>query len=236
MILDMMRREKKLLLSLFLIPLILGLVAYLIPGLAGGVWGRGLDSSIIASVGGSEISASEFTNSYHRFLRSSRMPYDRQFLKSLQIDQQILNQLISKEITLSEAKRLGLDATDKEIQQRILSMPYFLDNGSFLMNRYEALLRQNGMTIQEFEDGVRYEIIQDKLRGLITDAVTISDSEVEKEYRNRNEKVKVNYVVFTTEAFTNQVIPTESELKAYYEANKENYRVPGTAKGPLSDD
>ncbi len=226
MILDLMRREKRLLLGLLLAPLIFGLVAYLIPGLPGGVWGTGIDNSVLAEVGSAEISSTAFTNAYQRFLRGNRLPYDRQFLKTLQIDQQILSQLISKEIILSEAKRLGIDATANEIQQKIFSMPYFLDNGSFLFNRYEAILRQNGLTVQEFEDQLRLEIIQDKLTHLITDAVTMTDKEVEEEYRDRNEKAKVSYVLFDPSAFTNAVSVTETDLKGYYEQNKESYRVP----------
>ncbi len=230
MILDIMRREKKLFLGLLLVPLILGLVAYLIPGLTGGMWGKGMDLSTLAQVAGAEITASEFSQAYHRFLRNSRVPYDRQFLKSLQLDQQILNQLITKEIILVEAKRLGIDVMDKEIQQRILSMPYFLDNGNFLLNRYEAILRQNGMSVQEFEDSVRLEVIQETLRNLVTDAVTVSPKEVEDDYRERNEKVKISYVSFTPESFASSIPVNEADLKAYFEANKDNYRVPEQRK------
>ena len=187
MLLDIMRREKKLLLGLLLAPLIFGLVAYLIPGLPGGVWGgTGIDSSVIAKVGKAEISAAAYRNAYQRFFRNNRLPYDRQFLKTLQIDQQILSQLISNELMLSEAKNLGIDATSNEIQQRILSMPYFLENGNFIFNQYEVILRQNGMTVQEFEDRIRLEVIQDKLRNLITDALSVSDKEAETDYRSKN--------------------------------------------------
>jgi peptidyl-prolyl cis-trans isomerase D len=228
MILDIMRREKKLVLGLFLAPLILGLVAYLIP--TGGVWGTGISESVLAKVGNAEVSTAAFTNAYQRFLRSNRIPLDRQFLKTLQIDQQILNQLISRELILSEAKRLGIDATANEIQQRILSMPYFLDNGNFLFNRYEAILRQNGMTVQEFEDGIRIDIIQEKLRNLITDSVMVSEKTLEDEYRTKNEKVKVNYVAFEPAMFTDSVTPTEPDLKTYFDKNKETYRVPEQRK------
>src|SRR5262249_3630982 len=190
MALDVMRRQKKLLMGLLLAPLILGLVAYLIPGLPGGVWGTGVDSAPLATVGKVEIPAATFKSQYQRFLRNNRLPYDRQFLKTLQIEQQILKQLIDKELISAEARRLGIDATANEIQQKVLSLPYFVENGNFLFNRYEAILRQNGMTVQEFEDGIRTDIIREKLRNLITDAILVSDKEVEADYRNRNEKVK----------------------------------------------
>jgi peptidyl-prolyl cis-trans isomerase D len=226
MILDIMRREKKKFLSILLLPLIFGLVAYLIPGVPGGVWGSsGLGGSALAEVDGVDISVTEFLSAYQRFLRSSQFPADKQFLKTLQVDRQILNQLVSREVILSEAKRLELDATANEIQQRILALPYFQDNGNFAFSRYRTILEQNGMTVQQFEDGVREEIIQEKLRNLITDSITVSDHEVEEEYRNRNEKAKISYVAFEPSKFTSAVSLQEAEVKAHYEQNKESYKI-----------
>ena len=120
MALDLMRRQKKLLMGFLLAPLILGLVAYLVPGVPGGVWGTGVDSALLATVGKVDIPAGTFKTQYQRFLRNNRLPYDRQFLKILQIDQQILKQLIDNELISSEASRLGIDATANEIQQKVL--------------------------------------------------------------------------------------------------------------------
>src|SRR2546430_6749628 len=134
MILDVMRRQRKWFLGLLLAPLIFGLVYYLIPLPGGSSGATGIDNSVLANVGRAEIPAVAFRSAYQRFLRNNRLPYDRQFLKTLQIDQQILNQLISNELMLSEAKRLGIDATTSEIQQKILSLPYFSENGNFIFN------------------------------------------------------------------------------------------------------
>ena len=226
MILDLMRREKKKFLGILLVPLMFGLVAYLIPGMPGGAWGGGLGASVLATVGSAEISSKEFIGSYQRFLRSGQFPYDRQFLKTLQIDRQILNQLVSREVMLNEAKRLGIDATANELQQKIFALPYFQDNGNFAFNRYKAILEQNGMTVPQFEDGVREEIIQEKLRNLITDSVTVSDKEIEQEFRDRNEKSKISYVSFEPSKFTNAVVLQEADIKAHYDQNKESYRIP----------
>jgi len=226
MILDLMRREKKKFLGILLVPLMFGLVAYLIPGMPGGAWGGGLGASALATVGNAEISSKEFISSYQRFLRSGQFPYDRQFLKTLQIDRQILNQLVSREVMLNEAKRLGIDATANELQQKIFALPYFQDNGNFAFNRYKAILEQNGMTVPQFEDGVREEIIQEKLRNLITDSVTVSDREVEQEFRDRNEKSKISYVSFEPSKFTNAFVLQEADIKAHYDQNKESYRIP----------
>jgi len=226
MILDIMRREKKKFLMVLLIPLIFGLVAYLIPGMPGGVWGSsGLGRATIAEVSGAEISTSEFLAAYQRFVRNSQFPVDKQFLKTLQIDRQILNNLIQREVMLNEAKRLGLDATSNDIQHRILALPYFQDNGNFAFARYQAILEQNGLTIQQFEDNVREEIIQEKLRNLITDSVMVSEKELEEEYHNRNDKAKIAYVTFEPTKYSAAVTISDPDIKAYYDLHKESYRV-----------
>jgi peptidyl-prolyl cis-trans isomerase D len=230
MVLDIMRREKKKVLGLFLIPLIFGLVAYLIPGFGGGTWGGGLKDSVLARVGKAEISNMEFSTAYSRFLRNNRIPYDRQYLKALRFDQQILNQLISKEIILMEGTRLGLSATSKDIQQKILAIPFFQDNGSFIMSRYEGILRNQGLTPKDFEDEIRQDIVQTRLRALVSDAAGVTDQEVEKEYRDKNEKVKVSFVAFDPASLTGSVTIDENELKNLFNSTRENYRIPEQRK------
>lgn len=229
MILDIMRKQKRLFAWVLLPLLVVGLVAYLIPGV-GGVWGQGITSPSLARVGQAEISVRDFNATFQRFLRSNRMSYDRKFLKMLRIEQQILNQLISKEVVVYHSRRLGMDATPQEIQEKILAVPVFLEDGNFLLTRYKAVLRQNGLTVEEFEEGIRYEIVQEKLRQLVTEYVNVSDVESEEDYRIRNEKVKVSYVVFDPSSFEKSVVVSEEESKAHYEQNKETYRLPEQRK------
>ena len=92
MILEIMRKQKRLFAWVFLPVLVIGLVAYLIPGV-GGVWGQGISISSLARVGDAEISSQELKNAIHRFLRSSQVPYDRKFLKMMKIEEEILNHL-----------------------------------------------------------------------------------------------------------------------------------------------
>ena len=71
------------------------------------------------------------------------------------------------------------------------------------------------MTVPQFEDGVREEIIQEKLRNLITDSVSVSDKEIEQEFRDRNEKSKISYVSFEPSKFTSAVVLQEADIKAH---------------------
>ncbi len=225
MILDVMRRQKRLFAWVVLPLLVVGLVSYLIPGV-GGVWGHEIGVPFVARVGSAEISPTELKVALYRFLRSSQVPYDRKLLRQLRIEQQILNQLISREIVFQQGRRLGVDATSEEIQEKILTVPAFLEEGNFFLDRYKAILRQNGLTVEEFEESIRYEIMQEKLRGLVTEYVNVSDWEAEEDYRLRNEKARVRYAVIDPASFEGTEFIALDEITAHYEENKATYRLP----------
>ena len=225
MILDVMRRRKRVFAWLFLPLLVVGLVAYLIPGV-GVQWGREIGAPFVARVGSAEISPLELRDSLFRFLRSSRVPYDRKLLRQMRIEEQILNQLISREIVLQQGRRLGVDATSEEIQEKILTVPAFLEEGNFFLQRYKAILRQNGLTVEQFEESIRYEIMQEKLRDLVTEYVNVSDWEAEQDYRLRNEKARIRYAVVDPASFEGVEFVALKEVQAHYEENKASYRLP----------
>ena len=225
MILDVMRRQKRWFAWLILPLLVVGLVGYLIPGV-GGFGGYDIGVPFVARVGSAEISPAELRDALYRFLRSSQVPYDRKLLRQLRIEQQILNQLISREIVFQQGRRLGVDATSEEIQEKILTIPAFLEEGNFFLQRYKAILRQNGLTVEQFEESIRYEIMQEKLRGLVTEYVNVSDWEAEEDYRLRNEKARVRYAVIDPASFEGTEFISLDEIKAHYEENKPTYRLP----------
>ena len=225
MILDVMRRQKRWFAWLILPLLVVGLVGYLIPGV-GGFGGYDIGVPFVARVGSAEISPAELRDALYRFLRSSQVPYDRKLLRQLRIEQQILNQLISREIVFQQGRRLGVDATSEEIQEKILTIPAFLEEGNFFLQRYKAILRQNGLTVEQFEESIRYEIMQEKLRGLVTEYVNVSDWEAEEDYRLRNEKARVRYAVIDPDSFEDAVVLFVDEINAHYEENKPTYRLP----------
>jgi peptidyl-prolyl cis-trans isomerase D len=65
----------------------------------------------------------------------------------------------------------------------------------------------------------------DKLRAALTDWMTVSDAEVEREFRERNEKVKLQVVALTADRFRDQVTVTDADVTTYFDMHKAEYRV-----------
>ena len=65
----------------------------------------------------------------------------------------------------------------------------------------------------------------DKLRAALTDWMAVSDADVEREYQQRNEKVKLQVVALTADAFRDKVTVTDADVAVLLRAHKAEYRV-----------
>src|SRR5215468_12508995 len=150
----------------------------------------------VAAIGGERVSAKEFQTAYRNYIDRMRSQLSPEMLKAFRFDRQILDALITRHVEMEEARRLGLSVSAAEIEQKILENPVFREGGNFIgMPRYQAILQQNQMTVEEFESAVRDDILLEKLRNFVSAGVTVGDKEVEDEYRKRNEKAKLTYFV-----------------------------------------
>jgi peptidyl-prolyl cis-trans isomerase D len=195
------------------------------------------NNDVVASVEGREITVSRFRQAYQRQMQAYRTQFggnvDERMLKQLGIDQRIVQQMLEEEAGLAEASHLGIDATDEEVRTRIGAMPGLTENGQFIgEQRYRQLLQMQNppMTPHDFEEQIRRGITLDKLHAALTNWITISDTELQDEYMRRNQKVKLAVVSFPADKFREGLEATDAELNAYYDAHKNDLKIPEKRK------
>src|SRR5258708_5220204 len=124
-----------------------------------------------------------------------------------------------------EADRMGFKVSDEELRDELrngANGPFLFPDGKWIgQDKYEELLRQGGTTPDEFEKSMRFDLLARKLMGTIVAGVDASPSEIEKLYKDQNTKVKFDYAFLKQDDLKKQLKPTESELKAYFESNKQ---------------
>jgi peptidyl-prolyl cis-trans isomerase D len=149
-------------------------------------------------------------------------------LKQLGLDQQILRQLVDEHAAVAEARRLGLSVSDAEVATRILTYPAFQQNGTFAGEEVYARVlasQRPPLSKEEFEESLRRSLLVEKLRGALTDWLTISDADVAAEFARRNQKVKAELVVFSADRMRDQVTVSDPDVAAYFRAHTEDYRI-----------
>lgn len=187
---------------------------------------------VLAQVEGDSITVAQFQRRYNQQLQQYRQAYggqiSEQMLRQLGIDQQILQSLVDQQAMLAEARKQNLTVSDVEVRQRILSIPAFLENGKFIgETRYRQMLSSQPVPLstKDFENQLRDAILAEKLRASVAGWISVPDSEVDQEFRHRNEKVKLDLVPLTAESFRKDVTVSDADLQKRFEANKEAYRI-----------
>jgi peptidyl-prolyl cis-trans isomerase D len=228
--LDRMRRHKNVL-KWTLAAVVLTFIVFYIPDLMRGSGVGASPTEAVAQVDGQRVTAQEFQRQLQQRMQMFRSQGGRiseQMLKQFGIDRQVLAELIDERAMNVEARRLGLSVSDAEVKAQILNFPAFQENGAFIgETRYRAFLRMQRppLTPSDFEDLVRRDLLREKLQNAVTGWISVPESDVEAEYRRRNEKVKLEVVAFSNDAFKAGLAATDAEVADYYNANKEKYRL-----------
>jgi peptidyl-prolyl cis-trans isomerase D len=208
--------------SILLGVICLSMLTYLIPGMGSAALTNAPDA--VATVGGQSITATEVQRQLNTALHGQAVP---DVLKGLYA-KQVLDQMIFKQALTIEAQRLGLRVTDQELSDRIKQiLPAAWNGDTWLKDRYTTEVQtRTGMSIPEFEDFLRDQMLQDKFRQLVTDGITVSPAEVQAEYRRRNDKIQIDYVVVKPADLASTIQPTDAELSAYYAKHAGLYQIP----------
>jgi peptidyl-prolyl cis-trans isomerase D len=187
---------------------------------------------VIAEINGRTVTAGDFQQRYLTQLQAYRAQLggnlNDALLRQLGIDQQVLTQMVDEQVGLVEAERNGISVSDDELAQQIFSIPALQENGRFVgEQRYEQMLQSQNppMSKSQFEEGLRRSMVLDKLRAALTDWMTVSDADVQREYTQRNEKVKLQVVALTADRFRSGVTVTDAEVSARFDAHKAEYRI-----------
>ncbi len=218
---------KKYVLGGMLLVICLAMLVYLIPSAGTSSLG-GPGQGVVATVEGEQITTPEVQREAQQMLRQQFPKAGAQESMLLPFfAQQAAERLITQKAVLSEAGRLGLRATKEEVRDELEHGRYaatFFPGGNFVgEQQYEAMLANANLTVSQFEESVKDQILFDKLRNLVAGSVLVTDAEVQKEFEKRNVKVKFDYAVIRKDDLLKEIHPNEAELKAFYERNKATY-------------
>ena len=190
-------------------------------------------TDVLAQVGDQEITVGEFQTLYRRQLQSYQVQSGGEItadiLRSMGIDRQLLQQMIDEYAALQEAARLGVTVSDSEVREAIVSLPAFQQDGEFIGEAaYLQMLRmqQPPLAPADFEENVRRSLMLQRLQAAITDWITVSDEDVEREHVRRNERVRLSAISFRADDFREGLAATDDDVAALFEQNANDYLVP----------
>jgi len=162
--------------------LVLGIVTVTFVGTMGWMGMSGPSGAYAAKVNGEVVLLSDFQNEYRNTYRNyERMLGDKfspELMKSLNLPMQVVLSLVDRKLWLSLGHKLGLSATDEEVRDALLNMQGFQTNGRFNSRRYQDILDRIHSTPEEFENGLREDIVIRQARQIVGSAVRLTDADL----------------------------------------------------------
>jgi peptidyl-prolyl cis-trans isomerase D len=199
--------------------------------------GEGLDRDV-AAVGDTKIGGEEFQQNLARTLEmysnQFKNNFNRSMINQLGIAEQVLQGMVSSAIIENEADKMQLEVSDAELKERIRTYPAFQRDGGFIgSEEYERLLAYNRIKVPDFENGLRKELLADKMKALLSAGLVLDTRVLKEEYRKENDKAELEYIAFRGDALKEEPQVSGLELQEFYLANKDLFQSPERRSGQV---
>ena len=214
----------KISMTVILVLICLSMVITLIPGLFGGSNLTTGSPDAVANVGGDSILMTDVQRQVNQANRGQSIP---PMMRSY-YTRQIVDDMIFQHAMEYEANRLSIGVTPEEMRERIQEiLPSAFNGNTWLKDQYTTQVQSlTGMSVPEFEAALRQSLLAQKFEHLVTDGISVTPAEIEREFRRRNEKVTIQYVLVKPTDIAGTIHPSDDELAAYFQKNQTKYQIP----------
>ncbi|HKP73154.1 MAG TPA: peptidyl-prolyl cis-trans isomerase [Pyrinomonadaceae bacterium] len=139
-------------------------------------------------------------------------------------DKSMLDGLVRNKVVAQEAARLGLGASNAEVNKSVHEQ--FTDaGGKFIgVEEYKKRVVRLYGSAERFEQELRESIAADKLRAFITAGVSVSEDEVRDDFKRKNASFDVTYVPVAADKLVARIQPSDEELQKYFDEHKTDFR------------
>lgn len=181
-----------------------------------------------AKVDGETISAQEVRRAWQqqqsRLQQMMRAELPEQMVKSQQAA--ILDQFVRRELLEQRAEEFGYRVSDQALVDRVMEIPEFQVDGKFSKDRYNAVLRSNGLTETGFEADLRSETMIRHLQTGIVDSAFALPYELERRYAIEKQEREIDYALVSANDFLSQVTVSDEQIQKWYDEHQDQYQLP----------
>lgn len=180
-------------------------------------------TSIAATVNGTAITESDVSRVVRQMAAQRRTNVTQDQYPQLRAD--AIEQLVTVEVLVQEADRLGISVSTEEVARVISRDDKFKGkDGKFDQKTYDKFLKQIDRTGARYEVELRRQMTFEKLSWLALRGVNVSDEEVAAAGKEALTQLTVTYIRLPTSAFLEDVPVTDAERDDFLAKNAEKVK------------
>jgi peptidyl-prolyl cis-trans isomerase D len=166
----------------FILKFVMGTLAVVfVIGMGWGLGGfvKGTPEKNVAEVNGAVISKAEYDLNYEQTYKLYRNLLQENFSEEM-VKNFVIENLVEKKLWTQAAREMGLSLGLEELQNTIMQVPSFQNKGRFDPGFYRRVLSLNRLSPEAYEENLREELLIEKAKNAVRDAVVLTDSEIQE--------------------------------------------------------
>jgi peptidyl-prolyl cis-trans isomerase D len=184
----------------------------------------------LAEVDGARISGVEFGRAAEQQRDQLRSVLGRNFdptlLDNPQVRRELLDNLVAQRVLGTYMARNRLVVTDDQIRELIATEPAFHEDGKFSRSRYQALIRAQSKSEEQFEAELRSELLRRQLASGVLDSAIVAKTTARRFATLRGESREISESLLPTVQFLGQVKLAPDAVENYYKSNPKEFETP----------
>lgn len=184
----------------------------------------------LAAVGDTKIVVPQFEEAWREQLDRARQQlgpaFKREMFETPEARLAMLNSLIDQRLLLLEAAKGHLGVPDAALAEIIAGMPALQENGKFSRARYEAAVRGQGMSPEQFEARLRQEMTVQQLAAAVADTAIVPAAASDAMLRLLTEERQIAELRMPAAQFAGEVKLDGDAAKKFYDENQKRFQTP----------
>jgi len=201
------------------------------------LWGVGSDilggaGSTVAKIGKANVSVQDYADAFQRGYGDLQRQNPTQEMTRLDAikqgyGQRWLERLVQQKALYTEAKNLGIRVTDEQLRAYITGLEAFKnDFGTFDRYRVESMAQSQGLSLSEFEELIREDMVRQYLITSLVENVSVP-SELQKTLvKFMKEERSAEILSIPASSITDIAEATDEDYQDYYNRNANIYMAP----------
>jgi len=194
--------------------------------------GSGTNDSDVAKIGNEVISGTEFDNALKNQAQRAGLPVT--MTNSSAFKNNVLNQMIQQKLLRNELQALHLQVSNERLAKELIQFPEIQalkkPDGTIDADKYRQLLQSNGLSVSQFQDIKKSELMSADLQFAIAAKQESVNSEVvsQKLISAYGVEREVQVMFFLADQYSKSVKVELQEMKDYFQAHPSDFQTAPT--------
>jgi len=184
----------------------------------------------VANADGIPITQREFAEEMRRYQDRMREMMganaDPAEIDTPELRRAMLESMIAQRLLMAQIVKQRLAMPKEQVVQAILAAPDFQAGGKFAPERYAAYLRTRGLSDEGNVERLRLELPAARIANAVSASAFEPRSVAQRLVALYGERREISQAAIGVEPFLAKVKPSDADVKAFYDANLGDYRVP----------